>query len=159
MLSHLLINEILARPSNWIFLKVNFNIKPCTACCSVVFSLLTQVVFVLSQASLLRYFYSWKFRYATTECCALPTSAPLGTASSDPLKAGFRLQQQELKFTGKTDLLGVQICSAWFLHIFDRVLNGSAHKLSKELCTWMYLSGSCIAVVYCRYILQQWGNK
>lgn len=135
MLSHLLPNEILARPSNCNFLKVKSNIKPCTACCSVVFSLLTQVVFVLLQGSLLGYFSSCKFRYTTPECCALPTSAPLGTASSDPLNAvvnaGFRLQQKELELPGKTGLLGVQICSAWLVHIFNMVLNGSAHKISR----------------------------
>lgn len=134
MFSHLLPNEIFARPSNWKFLKVKFSIRPCTACCSVVFSLLTQVVFVLLQASLLGYFPSCKFRYTTTECCALPTSAPLGTASSDPLNAlvnaGFRLQQKELELPGKTGLLGVQTGSAWLVHIFNMLLNGSAHKIS-----------------------------
>lgn len=163
MLSHLLIGEILAKSSNWNFYKFKFNIRPCTACCSVVFSSLTQAVFVLSQASLLGYFSSCKFRYTTTECCALPTSALLGTASSDPLNAvvnaGFRLQQKELKLPGKTGLLGAQVCSAWLLHIFNTVLNGSAHKISKGLCTWIYLSGSCIAVIHCRCILLQWCNK
>lgn len=93
----------------------------------------------------------------------LPTSAPLGTVCSDPLNAvvnaGCRLQEKELKLPGKTGLLGVQICSAWFLHIFNMVLNGSSHKISKELGTWIYLSGSRIAVVHCRYILWQQGNK